>query len=40
VVDEIIHCAQLIKRRGEKVTSSAEKLRATLEREVRRSRTT
>jgi hypothetical protein len=34
VVDEIIHSAQLIKRRGEKVTASAEKLRATLEREV------
>ena len=34
VVDEIIHSAQLIKRRGEKVTTSAEKLRGTLEREV------
>jgi hypothetical protein len=34
VVDEIIHSAQLIKRRGDKVAASAEKLRATLEREV------
>jgi hypothetical protein len=34
VVDEIIHSGQLIKRRGEKVTKSAEKLREMLEREV------
>mgnify|MGYP001300223033 CR=1 FL=1 len=34
VIDEIIHSARLIKRRGEKVAASAEKLRETLEREV------
>jgi hypothetical protein len=34
VVDEIIHSAHLIRRRGDKVTASAEKLRAALEREV------
>jgi hypothetical protein len=34
VLDEIIHSGRLIKRRGEKVVSSAERLRETLEREV------
>jgi hypothetical protein len=34
VIDEIIHSARLIKRRGEKVAASAERLRETLEREV------
>jgi hypothetical protein len=34
VLDEIIHSGRLIKRRGEKVVTSAERLRETLEREV------
>jgi hypothetical protein len=34
VIDEIIHSAQLIKRRGEKVATSAERLREVVEREV------
>ena len=34
VLDEIIHSGRLIKRRGEKVVSSGERLRETLEREV------
>ena len=34
VIDEIIHSARLIKRRGEKVATSAERLRETLEREI------
>ena len=33
-VDDIIHSARLVKRRGEKIGASAEKLRATIEREV------
>jgi hypothetical protein len=34
VIDEIIHSGQLIKKRGAKVVSSAERLREVLEREV------
>ncbi|MGH7437288.1 MAG: hypothetical protein ACRENE_16550 [Polyangiaceae bacterium] len=34
VIDEIIHSGQLIKKRGAKVVSSAERLREILEREV------
>ena len=34
ILDEIIHSGRLIKRRGEKVVSSGERLRETLEREV------
>ena len=34
VLDEIVHSGRLIKRRGEKVVSSGEKLREILEREV------
>jgi hypothetical protein len=34
VIDEIIHSGQLIKRRGAKVVTSAERLREVLEREV------
>jgi len=34
IVDDIIHSARLVKRRGEKIGAGAEKLRATIEREV------
>jgi hypothetical protein len=34
VLDDIIHSGRLVKRRGEKIVSSAERLRETLEREV------
>jgi hypothetical protein len=34
IIDEIIHSGRLIKRRGDKVVTSGERLRETLEREV------